>query len=173
MLQFVGDTSCSSKTLGSVSQRASCFFFVCFLCGLFFNPLWWCTNSSARKARGGRALERVSGGWEYTVNPVPAYFPLPLPYILSSNNLSNHSAERAAAILQTASSSHQRARHYTAGGERSLCKQEGTPTYQGENPPTFPFCSDTIDDFRSSSMTLPICWVLLSGASSQQQIRNV
>lgn len=40
-------------------------------------------------------------------------------------------------------------------------------------PPTFPLCSDTIDDFRSSSMTLPICWVLLSGASSQQQIRNV
>lgn len=44
---------------------------------------------------------------------------------------------------------------------------------KARTPPTFPLCSDATDDFRSSSMTLPICWVLLSGASSQQQIRNV
>lgn len=79
--------------------------------------------------------------WRMGLYSKPLRLPIflsPLPYILSSNNLSNHSAETAAARLQTASGSHQRARHYTAGGERSLCKQEGTPAYQGENPSNIP-----------------------------------
>lgn len=166
-----GDTSCSSKTLESVSRRASSFW------GFFFFLTCFDGAQTARRGkRGGGGASVGEDVWRMGLysKPCACLFSSPL------SRISFH--QTIFLITQQKQRQPDFKQHQAAIREPDITLQAGKGHFvnkrerqhiKAKTPPTFPLCSDTTDDFRSSSMTLPICWVLLSGASSQQQIRNV
>lgn len=159
------------KDFGKCFAESFEFFFFFFFLTCFDGAQ---TARRGKRGGGGRALERMYGGWGCTVNPCACLFSSP------PSRISFH--QTIFLITQQKQRQPDFKQHQAAIREPDITLQAGKGHFvnkrerqhiKAKTPPTFPLCSDTTDDFRSSSMTLPICWVLLSGASSQQQIRNV
>lgn len=171
MLQFVGGYLMFFKDFGKCFAESFEFFW-----GFFFsNLLWWCTNSSARKERG-RGASVGEDVWRMGLysKPCACLFSSP-PSCISFHQtifLITQQKQRQPDFKQHQAAIREPDITLQAGKGHFVNKRE-RQHIKAKTPPTFPLCSDATDDFRSSSMTLPICWVLLSGASSQQQIRNV
>lgn len=167
MLQFVGGYLMFFKDFGKCFAESFEFFFF-----FFFLTCFDGAQTARRGKRGGGGASVGEDVWRMGLYSKPCASP--------PSRISFH--QTIFLITQQKQRQPDFKQHQAAIREPDITLQAGKGHFvnkrerqhiKAKTPPTFPLCSDAIDDFRSSSMTLPICWVLLSGASSQQQIRNV